>query len=303
MGTAPERVLFLFVDGVGIGEDDPARNPLAAAELPTLRAMLGGRRPVRGEIETVADATLGLEGLPQSGTGQTSLLAGFNAAAEYGRHFGPWVPTALRARLGRESVLARVRAAGRRPAFANATPAFQLGEATGRGWRRPAAPPLAAVAAGVEMRGGEELRAGHAVASSITNERWRQQVEPSIPVVEPAVAGGVLCRIAAEADLTLFAHYDTDFAGHRGDAALALTVLRRLDAFLGGVMDSLPSGTLLVLSSDHGNLEDLTAAHTRNPVPMIAVGPGADAIARRVRSIADLAPVLMELMEIREADD
>lgn len=310
MGGPPARALFLFVDGVGIGVDDPERNPFSSVELPTLRALLGGWRLVAGELEraagagaavAAADATLGYEGLPQSGTGQTSLLTGFNAARAYGRHFGPWVPTPLRERLGHESVLARVRDAGRRPAFANATPAFQLG-LSASAWRRPAAPPLAAVAAGAEMRGGADLRAGRAVASSITNERWRLHVEWDVPEIEPAQAGRALARISAEADLTLFAHYDTDFAGHGGDAATAERVLLRLDAFLGGILDALAPDTLLLLSSDHGNLEDLSTEHTRNPVPVLAAGPGAAELVRRVRGITDVAPALLRALEIPSAD-
>ncbi|MDQ2998229.1 MAG: aminotransferase class I/II-fold pyridoxal phosphate-dependent enzyme, partial [Chloroflexota bacterium] len=45
------------------------------------------------------DATLGVDGLPQSGTGQTALLAGFNAAALHGRHQPHVPPVALRALL------------------------------------------------------------------------------------------------------------------------------------------------------------------------------------------------------------
>ncbi len=40
------RLLFLFLDGVGLGVEDPARNPFAAAEMPALHALLEGRRLV-----------------------------------------------------------------------------------------------------------------------------------------------------------------------------------------------------------------------------------------------------------------
>ena len=54
-------------------------------------------------------------------------------------------------------------------------------------------------------------------------------------------------------------------------------MLPRLDAFLGSVVAHLPPDTTLVLSSDHGNVEDATTkAHTTNPVPLLVVGPGAE---------------------------
>ena len=95
--TPSARLLFIFLDGVGIGEEDPDRNPFMRARVPTLRGLLGGRLPtlrapgVEGHraFAFPLDAQLEVEGTPQSGTGQASLLTGTNAAAAYGRHFGP----------------------------------------------------------------------------------------------------------------------------------------------------------------------------------------------------------------------
>lgn len=300
-----ERILFVFLDGVGLGEPDAGRNPFAAARLPVLRALLGGRRPLRGALGAggriegeaavlvPADATLGVPGRPQSGTGQTALLTGENAPALFGRHFGSWVPTPLRPLLAERSLLARVAAAGRRAVFANAYPA-ELGVA-----RRPAAPTLAAHAAGLLDRDAAALRAGRAVASSITNERWQAHLGAgSVPTVSAAEAGRTLARIAAGAELTLFAHYDTDLVGHRRSLAEAVAALERVDAFLGGVLAALPPHTLLVVASDHGNLEDVRAGHTCNPVPVLGVGAGREALAERVRAITDVAPALLALLGI-----
>src|SRR5215210_7495311 len=92
--TEPRRAILVFLDGVGIGAGDPF-NPFAAAHLPRIQALLGGRRLVADDLDSegrivsdravlaAADATLGVQGLPQSGTGQTTLLTGRNGAAEY----------------------------------------------------------------------------------------------------------------------------------------------------------------------------------------------------------------------------
>lgn len=297
------------MDGVGIGPGDAARNPFATARLPHLRRLLGGRLPVTDELDAegrieggpatlaAADATLGVEGRPQSGTGQTTLLTGRNGAALFGRHFGSWVPTPLRPMLAETNLLSAARAAGRAPAFANAYP-IAPGQADPRIFRRPAAPPLAADAAGVLVRGFPALEAGEAVASSITHENWRRHVDPSFPDITPEEAGRRLARIAAGADVTLFAHYDTDHAGHGRDAGAAGAALEKVDAFLGAVADSLPPDVLLVVASDHGNLEDLDDGHTRNPVPVIALGPGSRTLAHAVRSLTDVTPALLALLGI-----
>jgi bisphosphoglycerate-independent phosphoglycerate mutase (AlkP superfamily) len=78
--------------------------------------------------------------------------------------------------------------------------------------------------------------------------------------------------------------------------------LEKLDSFLGAVADALGEETLLVVASDHGNLEDTRRGHTLNPVPVLAVGPGRRRVAERVSSITDLAPVLLELLGIDHSD-
>ena len=43
----PDRVLVVFLDGVGLGDDDPEVNPFVQTELPTLQGLLDGRRLVQ----------------------------------------------------------------------------------------------------------------------------------------------------------------------------------------------------------------------------------------------------------------
>ncbi|HEX2079693.1 MAG TPA: alkaline phosphatase family protein [Longimicrobium sp.] len=305
--TPPRRALLVFLDGVGIGPGDAAFNPFAAASLPRMEALLGGRRPVAEHLDgdgrilgeravlAAADATLDVEGLPQSGTGQTALLTGRNAAAEYGRHFGPWVPTPLRPMLAAENLLRRAVDAGRTAAFANAYPTGPIADP--RIFRRPAGPVLAAQSAGALTRGAAELAEGRAVASSITNERWRERLGSDVPEVTPEEAARTLARIAGTADVTLFAHYDTDYTGHRGDLAGAVAALERVDAFLGALADALPADALLVVSSDHGNVEDVRGGHTMNPVPVLALGAGRERFTD-ARAITQVAPRILHAIGI-----
>jgi hypothetical protein len=309
----PARAILVFLDGVGIGPADPDLNPFLRARLPVLRELLGGRLPVEdaldagGRIESAvaslraSGSTLGVEGAPQSGTGQTALLTGHNAALAYGRHFGPWVPTGLRPLLEAENLLSRVVAGGGRAAFANAYPLASIA-ADPRIFRRPAAPPLAARAAGVLVRDLDQLVRGEAVASSITNERWRERLGEAVPDPAAAEAGATLARIAAGAELTLFAHYDTDYAGHRGGMEGAVAALERVDAFLGGLVQALPADTLLVVASDHGNLEDTSAGHTLNPVPVLALGPGRESVAERAADLTGVTPAMLDLLGMGEAN-
>jgi hypothetical protein len=295
------QILFVFVDGVGLGESDHMVNPLLNARLPTLHRLLGGApivaatAPLHTPTTSLVglDAALGVEGLPQSGTGQAALLTGRNAPRLFGRHYGPWVPTTLRPIVAEESFLARLVDRGHDVAFANAYPEEALEPpAPGRRDRSPlrAGPPLAARAAGLLTRHTTALELGDAVTSEITNEAWRERLNrTSLPVITPEQAGRNLARIAARHHLTLYAYYETDTAGHRGSMKAAVTVLERLDAFLAGVLKALPPEVLVVLASDHGNIEDIRCGHTRNPALALATGPGHREFVRGVRALTGVA--------------
>jgi len=238
---------------------------------------------------------LDVEGTPQSGTGQVALLTGESAAELFGRHFGPWTPVRLRPLLEERSVLRRAAEAGRAVAFANAYPRGWPG-ADGR--RRVAGPPLAARAAGVLDRHEDALARGQAVASEIVNDGWKRHPGlAGLPDVTAAEAGATLARIAGGADLTLFAHYATDGAGHARAMGPALDALARVDAFLAGVVGGLAPDTLLLVASDHGNLEDVRAGHTRNPSLGLAVGPGADAAAE-LDDLRQVTPFVLRMLGV-----
>jgi len=306
--TGRGRVLFVFLDGVGIGEADPERNPFARAVIPTLLELMGGKLPTLdqpdrhgpGGISFPLDATLGTPGMPQSGTGQAALLTGVNAARLYGGHFGPWTPVSLRPLVEERSVLRAALDQGRSVAFANAYPRGWPGPGA-RGSRRVAGPPLAARGAGLLDRHEEALAEGRAVSSEIVNDAWRVYLgHEGLPHVTEAEAGRNLGRIARDADLTLFAHYATDTAGHRGGMEGGVAALERVDRFLAGVLETAPDDTTLLIASDHGNLEDVSGGHTRNPALGVASGPGAAAVARHARSIQDVPAACGEILGLSD---
>ncbi|MFN3285746.1 MAG: hypothetical protein ACK45F_05640 [bacterium] len=296
-GVLP-RVLFWFVDGLGLGPCGDA-NPLVGAATPTLRRLLGGPLcaatfPVQdGRCAAVAlDATLGVSGRPQSGTGQVALLAGCNAAALEGRHV-PAFPTArLRAVLRQRNLLRRLQARGLPVALANAYPRAYLEDP-----RRPrGAFVLAAQSAGVLLRDLEHLRAGRAVAADLTGEGLAARGYP-VDVVAPEEAGRRLAALVSGYAFTAFEFFALDLAAHGRWPAPVPAVLEQLDRALGAALDQLDlEDHLLVLTSDHGGAESPDGTHTTNPVPLILAGCRAHAVAARCKTVADVAPALEELL-------
>ncbi|MBE3589509.1 MAG: alkaline phosphatase family protein [Firmicutes bacterium] len=307
-------LLFVFADGVGYAPCGP-RNPLWSPGLPRLEALAGWRlcgaetewglvhRSEDGRAAVaLLDATLGVDGLPQSGTGQAALFGGFNAAKLEGRHVPAFPTRAIREALEGQNLFKAVHARGGRAVFLNAyRTAFFEGERPRHA--RLSCTTAAYAAIGLPFRTVDDLNAGRAVAFDITGARLRE-VEPRAALRTPEEAGAVAARVALEeAELAVFEYFLTDRAGHLQDEALAAETLDALDRFLAGAWEVLaPRGGRLFLTSDHGNLEDLSVrTHTRRPVPAVALGPGAIQALAGARGIEDVPQALVAWLEHSEA--
>lgn len=281
MATGTSRILLLFVDGVGLAPAG-ADNPLSTVAMPALAGLLGGpltlERCRTGEdlVLRPLDATLGVPGLPQSATGQTALLTGVNAPAALGRHVAAFPGPRLAAILADSSVLRRVEEQGGRAVFANALTPGYFAEVE-RGARRHSATTLAALAARQAVLGLEDLLAGRGAAWDVSGDFLAQRAGVGIAPVVPAEAGRRLAALARAHHFTLWETFMTDLAGHGRWGWTAAEALSRLDGLLSGLLPAcgIGGGDLTVLlTSDHGNLEEAShRRHTRNPVPLLAVGP------------------------------
>ena len=307
------RVLMIFFDGWGLGPNDPAVNPFLTHPMPTLRGLFGGAMPTsgNGHFESAratlvpTDATLGVPGLPQSATGQTTIFTGVNAPRAIGEHLGPYPNAALRKILAHDNIFMRLAAANRRTAFANAYPPIFF-ERLARDKARRSATSYAAHAGNVRYRDIDDLRAGRAVSAFVTNDRWSKIPRSSaghsagadVPLITAYDAGRNLARLANEHDFTLFEYFLTDAAGHKAKPEFTAFVLNEVDELLRGVLDEIDLATSLVITtSDHGNLEDTSGKrHTLNPVPTLLIGAGHERIAPRIHALTDLTPAMVDLI-------
>jgi hypothetical protein len=295
-----KRILFFFLDGVGLGPATDA-NPLAHAEGTALTRLAGGQRwtqPFRSiasetHLVRAIDATLGVEGLPQSGTGQASLLTGTNCAALVGRHFGPFPHSKTHPVLDADNLFHQVSALPDRDrpvAFANAFPPAFFEAAR----RRSTVTTHCCRAAGVRLRTRAALAAGRAVAADLTGAAWRRHLGLDVETRTPAAAGAALGAITQEHAMTLFEYFLTDKVGHGRIDTPADTILAAVDEALGALLDRLdPSTDTLLVTSDHGNLEDAShTQHTRNPVPLLVHGWAAPYFADAT-ALTDVTPALV----------
>lgn len=301
------RVLFLFLDGVGLGLNDPSLNPFARADMPNLTGLLEGRKLLadsapflNGRATLLSlDACLGVAGLPQSATGQAVLLTGRNVPAEIGYHYGPKPDKATAAALEDGGMFGALSRAGKRAALVNAYPAGYF-DGIHSGRRLYSSIPLAVTKAGLALRGTDDLISGNAISADLTGQGWHERLShPEIPLLSPQEAGQRLADLSAGLDFAFFEYWLTDYAGHGQGMDAAARLLEQFDAVLGSLLSAWDDENgLLLLTSDHGNLEDLsTRRHTASPVPLLLVG---NAQARQkfsgVKDLTGVAPAILDVL-------
>ncbi|RPI71390.1 MAG: metalloenzyme, partial [Ignavibacteriales bacterium] len=123
------NILMIFIDGVGIGREDYEYNPFFRYGFKTFTELFGGipslDNPVlknKDKFLFPTDAKLGIKGLPQSGTGQTSIFCGINAARFVGKHFGPYPYSTLIPVIKEKNIFLHFLKRNQKTFFANAYP-------------------------------------------------------------------------------------------------------------------------------------------------------------------------------------
>jgi len=288
------RVLFFFIDGVGIPPKPIFENiPLFSPGLNEYP-----RELPREGLAVAADARLGIPGLPQSATGQSTLITGVNAPAIMGRHVSGFPGPTLKTLIGKRGLFQRIQVKGiprERLCFANAFRPifFQKPRA------RVSASTFHALSAGVPLATLKDVSEGRALYHDFTNRLLINQGYP-LPLLSPCQAGKVLARLTQKHTFTFYEYFLTDLAGHRRNFPMATRLLRDLEEMLFSTLDHLAlDETTVIVASDHGNIEDLERSpHTTNPVPVMAWGREKEKILR-VKSIQDVPLLAEEILTLK----
>jgi 2,3-bisphosphoglycerate-independent phosphoglycerate mutase len=304
------KLLFLFLDGIGLGEDNPEINPFARADTPYLQSLLGGRKLTKSaahfESEQVSllsiDPNLGVKGLPQSATGQAVLLTGINIPAELGYHYGPKPNPEVTGYLNGATIFSKTVAAGKTTALLNAYPPPYF-DGIDSGKRLYSSIPLALTNAGIALFTHEDYFTGNALSADFTGEGWHTFLGfPDAPLFEPEIAGKKLSELARNYDFSFFEYWASDYAGHKQDMDWAVHQLETFDGVLKGLLaDWQKEDGIILLTSDHGNMEDLsTRKHTDADVPLLLFG---DLTLRRefqrgIRDLTGIAPSVSKFLRL-----
>jgi hypothetical protein len=288
-------ILLFFVDGLGIGTRG-AHNPLDGLAGAAPLAVFQGEEPeliFDGRLVRT-DPRLGVEGRPQSASGQTTILTGVNAPAALGYHKQGFPNEALREIITRHSIFLQLKQAGVGPnTFANAyTPLFFDARP-----RWVSATTVAVEAAGMRFRDLDDLQNNRAVFQDYTNQMLIERGFPT-SARTPEEAAEILAQIAREHRFTLYEYFITDKTGHAQDMEAARRVLTGLARYVRHLLSRLDlARTTLLLTSDHGNIEDLSSRnHTLNDVPTLVWGEHKSWVAARVSNLADITPAIVGIL-------
>jgi uncharacterized protein YeeX (DUF496 family) len=292
----PASVLLFFIDGLGIGKREET-NPLAKIKNIEPLAHFQNEKSeiIFDGVLTATDARLGIEGRPQSASGQTTILTGINAPKLLGFHKQGFPNQTLRDVIADNSVFLRLKRRNIEPnVFANAyTPQFfQIVP------RWKSATTCAMEAVDLPFRRLSDLLGRKAVFHDFTNHSLIEKGFV-VPIFSPAEAGEILAQLVRAHRFTLYEHFITDKIGHAQDFQRAEKHLPQLAEFIRQVLRKIDLETMtVILTSDHGNLEDLSIRnHTLNDVPTIVWGKNRREVSKRIKDLTDITPTILSLFD------
>ena len=292
-----KHVILLFIDGVGIGVNNPEFNPCVYSET----GIFNSAPSALGGFKVGLDANLDTEGLPQSATGQTAIYTGFNTARLIGRHLFGFPNNPLRKLLTTESLFVKLTRQGRSCKFLNAfRPVFFTTPDIFDNMYMSATTEMNR-AAGLPFNSIHDIRQGRALYHDYSN-RILKNLFFDVPELSGADSAEIILNVSKDFDLVLYEYFETDRAGHDKNLKKAIAEIQKLETLILGIIERIViNDTILVVVSDHGNIEDLrTKSHTRNPAFCAIWNNGDTQTISSLKSITDVFGYIMQALQIKK---
>lgn len=300
-----KHLIFIFFDGIGLGEKNSDINPFASSKNRFLSSILDGHQLLE---ETAGfenqillfrplDTNLGVKGTPQSATGQAAIITGKNIPGMHKGHYGPKPNGFIREKINEDNLFISMDEKGISYTMVNAYPDSFL-EQIESGRRLPGTFGMSYIAAGNTLKTKNDLIQGNAVSADYTGQGWHEHLGlTSIPIITLQDAAQRLETISKGVNFTFFEIWLTDIFGHRQAYENAIAFLEATDIFLTQLIEFIDiKKTTILITSDHGNMEDLSSRkHTRNQVPGIVIGNSTNQrYFKNMTSLTDITPAILD---------
>ena len=111
-------------------------------------------------------------------------------------------------------------------------------------------------------------------------------------------------------DCIILNYANPDMVGHTGNLEAAIKAIETIDSCVAKVVTAVEEKNgIIIMTADHGNAEQMIdyktgephTAHTTNPVPLVLIG--VEGVKLKEGKLADLAPTMLELMELPKPEE
>jgi hypothetical protein len=305
------KLIFIFLDGVGIGVAAKT-NPFYASGVDYLCFYENGLSLPDGTPIKAIDARLGVDGMPMSATGQTSLFTGVNAPWLYNQHKDSYPDRSMRKIIKENNIFSRLKRNRLSAQFLNAYPEsahfftpehvrimgdgeFQFSAAFKPHSRNSLSVTTCMLISSFMIPFSEkDILKEKALYHDYSNQSLIER-GLNLPVFSPEKAAEIIFKTSRDYDLLLYEFFQTDLFGHGFEMAPCVELIRNLNRLVKQLIALLDrERDTLLITSDHGNLEDiLTPLHTLNPVPLLTWGHKSHELREKIKNLCDVTPVVV----------
>ncbi|MCP4150497.1 MAG: hypothetical protein GY757_22315 [bacterium] len=309
------KLIFIFLDGVGIGPADRT-NPFYAAKsdyLPFYGA--NPRLPDNTPVKPI-DACLDTPGVPMSATGQTTLYTGINTPKLLGAHKDSYPDKSMRKVIKEKNLFSRLKRQHNNVRFLNAypycahvfTPQYIRIQQDGSIIRSAVfnshfKGPLSVtscmmVSSYMSPFNENDILRERALYHDYSNMSLNRRKQ-LLPLFTPEQAADIVFNTSRKYDLLLYEFFETDMYGHGFEMHNCINLVQKLNRLLKQLVSRLDKEKdTLILTSDHGNLEDsITQLHTANPVPLVTWGKNSDRLRNKIESLTHITPAIVDFFQ------
>lgn len=150
----------------------------------------------------------------------------------------------------------------------------------------------AAQEADVTLRTWDDVWNNKALTGTLTHElearfNWKTLGISQLPLRSPQQGAKILADLVSRHDFTFYKYQLADLVSHTGKVELARGVFGIIETFVEAVLRALdPAETVVVVTSDHGHLEQVafTHGHPKSRVPTWYFGADAETQVSRMRT-------------------